>query len=119
MSIGIDVKGLDEVQKKLKELQEGLTLHALQHWAEEIELEAKDMAAARSTEEVKNSIHIEVVEIEPKTFQVKASAKEEAVPFIAEATRDKLNAMPVTSASIFKTFLGQVEKKLGASQRTE
>jgi len=113
MSIRIDVKGLDEVKRKLEELQEGLTLHALQRWAEEIEVEARGLAADRSSEEVRDSIHIEVFEIEPRRFQVKASAKEEALPFIAEATQSKLEEMPITSGSIFKTFLDQVEKKLG------
>ena len=76
-------------------------------------MEAKGLAAARSSEELKDSIHIEVFEIEPKRFQVKASAKEEALSFIVEATQDKLKEMPITSGSIFKVFLDQVEKKLG------
>jgi len=111
--IDVDVKRLDEIKRKLDELREGLTLHGLQHWAKEIEVAARGLAAARSSEEVKESIHIEVAEVEPKKFEVKASTKEEALSLIAEATQNKLPEMPVTSRSIFKAFLDQVEKKLG------
>ena len=87
---------------------------AILQWAEAIEVDARDRAGSTSTNEVKDSIHVKVVEIEPHKFEVEARAKEDGVPFIAEATRDKLREMPITSRSIFKVFLEQIDKKLGA-----
>lgn len=107
----VKVKGLEEIKKKLKDMEEGLTLHGLQHWAKEIESEAKGRATAQSSQEVTDSIQIDIEETEPKTFQVRARAKKEALPIIVDATKVKLFEMPSTSGSVFKAFLGEIEKK--------
>lgn len=111
MAIRIGVRGLDEFERKLEDMQEGLTLRGLQHWASKIEVEAKGLTIARSSQEVAESIHVKVEEIEPKKFQIEANAKEEALLFIAEAIQNKLIEMPITSRALFKAFLDQLKKQ--------
>jgi len=111
MTFKIEVKGLKEIERKLGELQEGLTLDGLRRWATEIETDAKAAAAQRSLE-AGDSIHVEVIEAKPKEFHVTARAKEEAWPFIVEATRNKLKVMPLTSRAIFSAFIDRFEKML-------
>ena len=113
MTFRIDVKDLEKVSRKLKKLQERLTLAVLQHWAKAIEVETKNMILK---EGVKDSIHVEVIEVEPHKFEVKTSGKREALPSMAKATRNKLSKMPLASRSIFKILLDQIEKK--SSDRT-
>ena len=112
MSVKIEVKGFEELQKKLEMLKDGLTLEALQRCAKEIELEAKQLPAPEVSQEIRDSIHVDVLEVEPRKFQVRAGAKKEALPLLATSTRDKLVHMPTTSRAIFKAFLTQIEKNL-------
>jgi hypothetical protein len=110
MTFRIDVKDLEKVSRKLKKLQERLTVAVLQHWAKAIEVETKNMILK---EGVKDSIRIDVIEVEPHKFEVKTSGKREALPSMAKATRNKLSKMPLASRSIFKILLDQIEKKSG------
>jgi hypothetical protein len=108
MTFRIDVKDLEKVSRKLRRLQENLTLSTLQHWAKAIEVETKNMILK---EEVKDSIHIEVIEVESHKFEVKTSGKREVLPSMAKATRNKLSRMPLASRSIFIILLDQIEEK--------
>jgi hypothetical protein len=109
LTFRIYLTDFEEVSRKLKKLQERLTLPTLQHWAKAIEVETRNMI---SKEEVKESIHIEVIEVEPNKFEVKASGKQEALPNMAKATQNKLGKMPLASRAIFNVLLNQIEKKI-------
>ena len=111
MSFKIDVSGLDELEKEIEEMQQGLSLSSLQHWAQEIETTARTLAQ-RSPSDAIESIGVEVLETEPKTFEVKAHGQERALPFIAEATRIVLHDMPITSQAVFESFLDELEKSI-------
>jgi len=54
LTFRIDVRDFEEASRKLKKLQERLTLPTLQHWAKAIEVETRNVI---SKEEVKESIH--------------------------------------------------------------
>jgi len=110
--LSIKIKGLDEFKKKLDEMQEGLTLPALQHWANKIEMDAKGLAIRIPSEEIRYSIHVGVVEIKPKEFEIKADAKKEAFPFIIEATENNLKEMPLTTKLLFEGFLKQMQEEI-------
>jgi Fe2+ transport system protein B len=114
MSVKIDVRGLEELQRKLNEMQEGLAPQKIQEFAAEIEEEARHIAEAEAqlSQDAKDSMHIQVVEVKPKRFQLRARPKKEALPFMATATRDKLHKMPVTSQPIFRAFLEAIDKNL-------
>ncbi len=118
MSFSIDVRGLDELEKDIEAMRKGLRLETLQHWAGEIETTARALASTEAPVDVRDSIRVEVLEVEPKTFEVKAHAKQEALAFIVDATRSALPNMPLTSQTIFENFLEKLEKSLDP-QRSE
>ncbi len=114
MGIRIEVRGLEETQRKLEDMKEGLTLEGLQRWAKQIEAQAKALPDARVTQDARDSIHVDVFEVAPRRFDVKLRCKREALPLIAEATKVTLLRMPVTSRAIFKAFLSKVENNISA-----
>jgi hypothetical protein len=107
LTFRICVRDFEEVSRTAKKFQERLKLPTLQHWAKAIEIETGSMI---SKKDVKESIHIEVIEVEPHKFEVKARGKKEVLPSMAKAIENKLGKMPLASRSIFKTVLDQIEK---------
>jgi len=108
LRVRIEVKGSDDVKSKLK----GFTLASLQEWARRIEAEARTDALGKLAPEIAQHIRIEVSEIEPKLFELKADMNREAIPLLIEATKNSLRNMPFGFQAIFKSFLKKSEEAI-------
>ena len=114
-SMSIEIRGLDKFSKKLEELQEGLTLPGLQHWAKKVEQQACTLAIAStraSLDDIRENINVDVEEIEPEKYQIKAKTKQEFLQYIKEAIITTMDQMPLTTKALFEAFLKQIEKKM-------
>jgi len=108
LRVRIEVKGSDDVKSKLK----GFTLTSLQEWARRIEAEARTNAPGKLAQEIAQDIRIEVSEIEPRLFELKADLNREAVALLIEATKNSLRNMPFGFEAIFKSFLKKSEEAI-------
>lgn len=108
--MSIRIKGLDGIERDLREMQRGLRLETLQEYASEIEEEARSLAASKGKEDFTQRIHVKVFMVKPRTFEIKANAPKAAFPFIFEATKSKLHDMPSTSQAVFESFLSQLRQ---------
>lgn len=105
--IDVDIKGLDELQRTLEELQEGLTLPTLNRWCRKIESEAK----TNCPQEYRESIQLRAVRISVDKFDIEFKASERALPSVKEAIRTNLRLMPLTTKALFEVMLKKIEQQ--------
>lgn len=104
MAIEIDVKGLEELQRGLEEIEEQLTATSLNEWAAKIQEEAR----SRAPPEQREKITLRFVEIE-EGFRASYGPLDSA-PLIAESIKEALPEMPEITKAIFERVSNQIEE---------
>ena len=107
MSFRIDIKGLEELQRTLEELREGLTLPTLNRWCRKIESEAK----ISCPQEYRESIRLTVVQIGADKFDIEFKASKGALSSVKQAIRANLPIMPLTTKALFEVLLKKIEEQ--------
>lgn len=105
--IDIDIRGLEELQKKLEELQKGLTLPTLNRWCRKIESEAK----ASCPQEYRESIQLRAIKTSADKFDIEFKASREALPSVKQAIHTNLRLMPLTTKALLEVLLKKIGKR--------
>lgn len=108
MSFDIEIKGLEELQRELKRMQEGLTVPTLNQWCKRIEHQAR----MNCPEEYKESISINAVHREPNIFDIELKAAKETLPHIRDAIQQNLSSMPITTRALFEVLLKDINHRM-------
>lgn len=107
MSFRIEIKGLEELQKTLEELQEGLTLPTLNRWCKKIESQAK----ISCPQEYRESIQLTAVRVGTRKFDIEFKASKGALSSVKQAIRANLHLMPLTTKALFEVLLKKIEQQ--------
>jgi hypothetical protein len=102
--IDIDVSGLDELERDLQEMVDGLTMNVLNEWA------AKILEVARSNvpEDKRDSITLQFQKKEGKRFDIVFHSPEEYVQQARAAIELFLPQMPLTTQQAFQGLLDRM-----------
>ncbi len=101
--MGADVKGLDDIQKHLRDLASTADPNTFNKWANRIGRTAKEICNDPGCKRIK-LIKDEYGKLK---FQF---ADKEAVDCVIQAIKTHLNSMPKTQQVIFKGFTTELEK---------
>lgn len=100
----IDVKGIDEIQKKLKELEHSIDPNTFNEWADRVGKTAKQLCNDPQCKHIKLT----------KTGQGQVNFEftdKEAVDCAINAIKRHLQSMPLVQQEIFKRVISQFETK--------
>jgi hypothetical protein len=107
LSFHIEIKGLEELQRTLEELQEGLTLPTLNRWCKKIESQAK----ISCPQEYRETIQLTAVRVGANKFDIEFKASKGALSSIKQAIRANLHLMPLTTKALFEVLLKNIEQQ--------
>ena len=103
INIGADVKGLDDIQKHLRDLASSADPNTFNEWANCVGRTAKEICKDTDCKRIKL--------IKNGYGKVKFQfADKEAVDCVIQAIKTHLNSMPRTQQVIFKGFTTELEK---------
>jgi hypothetical protein len=105
--IGIDVSGLDEIERDLEVMIEGLTVTTLNEWAAKILEEVKSTVP----QEKRDLIRLQFCEKVGNDFDIKIRSPSEFVVLLKEAIEQHLAQMPLTTQQVFAEILDQISEK--------
>ncbi|MFQ5970586.1 MAG: hypothetical protein ACE5J2_08860 [Nitrososphaerales archaeon] len=96
---------LDELERKLKEMEHGLSEEGVQQWAQKVESWAKTLGGEKAED-----LRIVVKKVGSKIdLDVNAYAKEEK-ECLKQAIKTNLPQMPETTGAIFQAMLSRLEQ---------
>jgi hypothetical protein len=104
MGFRIDVKGIDEIQKRLNDLQKGLDPDTFNEWSHRVENTAKQICNDTDSKRIK------LKHTQELGFSYEVSDKE-AIDCLIDAVKQHLNSMPSILQEIYKTFMKELEGK--------
>lgn len=113
MGFEFRINGLEELERKIDEMQKGLTLPYLEFWCERISSDVK----LNSTEELGERFTLEVFLGEDENPQFKFNSPPELVQLVIDSIKNYLNDMPITTKALFETLLNVIEKEWNEQQR--
>lgn len=107
MGFDIDIRGFEELKRRLKEMAEGLSIDTVRRWCEVIKEEAEKACLPEHRE----SIQLEAYPTEHGDFNISVKAHKDAVSHLAKAIRRKLPSMLATTKPLFEAVLKRLEAK--------
>lgn len=113
MSFEFRINGLEELNRKIDEMQKGLTLPYLKFWCERITNDVK----LNSIEELSERFTLDVFLDEDENPQFNFSSPPELIPLTVDSITNYLNDMPITTKALFETLMNIIEKARNEQQR--
>jgi len=107
MSIEFKIDGLDDVLRRISEIQQGLTLPYLDFWCKRISNEVR----LNASDELGNAFVLEVELDESQNPKFEFSSPPELIDKTIDIIRNYLNDMPITTRAIFENLVEVIMSK--------